>query len=1049
MNSNQGSPSNDSYKVNSSVGKSPGFGILPTEQIFPWIVIYCIALLAWVLHFPGLTFIRAFIYATIAGLAYWWLTGSRPYQFWDMVRALPLFQKTWFRARVPVNWNENTGLPEKAHIGDKKVSISSQKPEKLSPIEDCFDLVCYGEMRIQAMNVGFRLLRNRKTGELRFVFEWQLQGVHPQLSESKAKAYIANLRKGLPEFPQGETFTVVQTSYTTDEDAQSDYDRQLEKTDNPLVQALIVSKKVRTRELKKRSFRRVQTVLVRATYSPSLARAEDSDLLSQGIKRILSAWETLAGEKEELDHKRLTKIVSLAFSEGFLRWHSILTNIMLLEAQPYTAVESWQEDYQVLHKSSAPPIPQLLILESQGLRTEISDPHLHATTVLLQGDRGKSTVPIRNPEWVYLPAQGVYEGFMQIDRPNTFVSAKDMALFLWKVIAKERAYDCRIVTEYSVANRAYQKFNLERLTRNSNTMSERALLDKDVNVVAEGRVKESVQARKALEEGDNIMLVGSGIFLRRRNPQALDHDFSGLKDCFPGTEPYREQNITPRIWLQSLPWTWEGFLQAPSDRRDHYLSRDAAGLIDAVTTRPIDKQGVELICLEGGTPIFLDAFSPDKHLRLAIFGQPRTGKSIFQAEWVVQAFIRGYPVVGFDFPRPNDGSSTYQDLVNRIAECGGRAFYYDIGKFSNNMLHMPDFSGLDDPRERRQEVINFQINATVIIAIGDISDPLLEQSVRALVTQSLVDFHAQQEIVERYQAANRAGIGTPEWEATPTYYDYLEFLKVWLKEHLEINTLTPSNTQKEAASLLVEQLKACLKGPLGRAIARPSSFPPNTDLLIFSLRNLSSSYEAAVLALAGYSALLNRALTSDISFFFTDESPILFRFPAISRIVGQLCANGGKWGVRVILSGQDSRTIYESDAGKQIYGTLNAKMVTYIDSADKQSFVDQLGLDSEMLERCCNGQFRPSSSALRSHWLLNINDQYYVCAHYPSELLLSLTANNPDEAAARKRITSQYSNPVEGMIAFSQHYIQARRSGTPINEIGLSSDRSRHLKALP
>lgn len=47
------------------------------------------------------------------------------------------------------------------------------------------------------------------------------------------------------------------------------------------------------------------------------------------------------------------------------------------------------------------------------------------------------------------------------------------------------------------------------------------------------------------------------------------------------------------------------------------------------------------------------------------------------------------------------------------------------------------------------------------------------------------------------------------------------------------------------------------------------------------------------------------------------ESTILSAYPIISRLIGRLCANGAKAGIRVFLSGQDPDTIMNSVAGVQ------------------------------------------------------------------------------------------------------------------------------------
>jgi len=63
----------------------------------------------------------------------------------------------------------------------------------------------------------------------------------------------------------------------------------------------------------------------------------------------------------------------------------------------------------------------------------------------------------------------------------------------------------------------------------------------------------------------------------------------------------------------------------------------------------------------------------------------------------------------------------------------------------------------------------------------------------------------------------------------------------------------------------------------------PSTFEPEVSCLVFALKGISDNYQAAVYALAAYSALLQRALSQPACLFILDECPILFEFDAISN----------------------------------------------------------------------------------------------------------------------------------------------------------------------
>lgn len=147
---------------------------------------------------------------------------------------------------------------------------------------------------------------------------------------------------------------------------------------------------------------------------------------------------------------------------------------------------------------------------------------------------------------------------------------------------------------------------------------------------------------------------------------------------------------------------------------------------------------------------------------------------------------------------------------------------------------------------------------------------------------------------------------------------------------------------RNAQSQIQLQLEYWLDSRVGKEIGRPSSFPTNAQLLVFALRNLSNENEAAILSLSAYSAALRRALESPKSIFFIDESPILFAYPTISRLIGRLCANRAKAGIRVFLSRQDPDTIMNSVAGQQIMQNMNIRLIGRIQPLAIKSFVRSL-----------------------------------------------------------------------------------------------------------
>lgn len=1048
-------PSTNRYVVNQALSKMPGVGWIPVNQVFYWVAIWVLVLVlqkllsTTPLHF---TFQNACFIATILCLSYWALTGAKEHQYLDSFRALAFLQPTWIRAKVKIKWTR-VGLPTKekvGKIGNEWKRLWSKHEDVLVPIEDCSDLVCYGQIDRQGYSVGFYLLEPLQ-GQFRFVFRWRVKGPHPVITEEVARETLEEYwEKGVEGFSFQEDITIEQSSFTDDKDRQAELDGLLDGNDNELAQALIYSQKARTRQISKQGLRKVKKTLIAATYTPGHIDSEDKNYISRILRGIFEItqklWETFTGRKEEMNHRRLEKLVIRAFTKGFLGYHSLFTNTMRLEVQPLTAFESWQEDYAEHHKQPAPPIPQLLVLDEQGMRVKVDEDQLHASTVLFQAERGEPSVPRRNPEWVYLPIHKQYVGLMELGRPKNYLNARNQIRYHWNILERESVYNCRIVSRFTVGNRAMDKFNLERSTVNSTEVAERAMQRRTVDVTAMKNAKQSVAAREALDEGDNVVHVASGIFLYRNNPQTLDQDFAKLADWLPGGAPERERNIVPRLWMQRLPYVNEAFLNLPTDRSQKYLSRHAAGLLNLTSTRSIDPKGLEFVALDGGSPICIDAFDPSRHYRWMIVAKPRSGKSIVTGGYVEMAWLHQQPIVAFDVPRA-DGKSTYSDLVEAIKQCGGKAEYFDIGSKSNNLLHWYDFSNMPDAEYRQQSMQDLRINGTVAVGMGSIHDPSLAEAMNDIVTQSLAAFDAEPQIRALFAAANKAGVGTSDWRKSPTYHHYLAFLTPWLEQYFKENETTLPTHYRDAAGILVQKLRTIIHSRLGKAIAQPSDFDNKLDLLVFALTGERSDYEMKLMALAGYGALLNRALTTEVCHFLVDESPQLFPHPAFAARVGGLATNGAKWGVRLGIISQFPEVVFNSVAGPDIKQTLNTILIGNIEEQVISTLSGALNFRADLLSRCAHASFAPSSSTLRSHWLLKVAGNYTYCGYYPSDLLLALTANDLPEAAARKRVLSYYPEAqVRGNLEFSRLYTAARRAGIPMSQIHSERANSDHTR---
>jgi hypothetical protein len=197
---------------------------------------------------------------------------------------------------------------------------------------------------------------------------------------------------------------------------------------------------------------------------------------------------------------------------------------------------------------------------------------------------------------------------------------------------------------------------------------------------------------------------------------------------------------------------------------------------------------------------------------------------------------------------------------------------------------------------------------------------------------------------------------------------------------------------------------------------------------VFALRNVDNEEDAAVLALSALASSLRCALEHPKSIFFIDEAPILFAFDEIANLVGRLCANGAKSGIRVIICAQDPDTIANSVAGSKILQNVTTRLYGRISRSAVPSFVKHLGVPQNMIARNASKSFFPEKVGLYSKWLLESNGTFTFCRYYPGEIQLAVVANNPGEQMMRTEFLEQEPDRELALASFAQHLVRKIRA---------------------
>lgn len=857
-----------------------------------------------------------------------------------------------------------------------------------------------------------------------FVFGFECRGIHSTLRAEQIDTIFNNIEAGLKDIPSGEKMTLHLGSFISDQQRQQELATLAKNSISPDIKYLLMAERARAKELTKSGIRKPKFLRIYVTYTVEPNAANADDLIEKLLARTESWWLKFKGDISEVENQRLETLITNAYKQGFSRWEQLLGNKMGLDIKPLTATQLWAEIWKRFNDTPPIEIPQLLTLDETGLKEQVySDlastkllvDNIHSTTLLM--DTG---VPCADRKWVNINNR--YIGALTfLEKPGGWADKTSQLRYLWELLSRETVVDTEIFCQLTAANPALVKTTLQRVLKQSNMTALMAQeKSKTIDVNAQLKLKKSVAAQEQLYEGAVPIYTGIAIFVHRPSIEQLDEATRYIENCFQRpAKVIRETEYAWKIWLQSLPIVWEGLLVKPFNRRQLYLTSEVPGLMPLVLTRKGDTQGFELIASEGGTPVHLDLFT--QHKNLALFATTRAGKSVLVSGILTQALAHNIPVVALDFPKP-DGTSTFTDYTEFMESNGA---YFDISKQSNNLFEQPDLRSLT-PEAQRDRILDYTAfleSALITMVLGSSTEnQLLGQTVRSLINLALTAFFQDLSIQKRYHQAMLEGFGSPAWQKTPTLKDFLSFCT---PEHLQLDSV--SSRVEDALSQIQLRLRFWLSSRVGQAISAPSSFRTDAKLLVFALRNLSDSEDAAVLSLSAYSAALRRALSSPASIFFIDEAPILFEFDQIANLVGRICANGAKAGIRVILSAQDPDTIAKSKAAAKILQNLTTRLIGRIQPVAVDSFVDILKYPKEIIARNASESFFPRKEGIYSQWLLDDNGIYTFCRYYPGYEQLAVVANNPHEQTARQQVMQQHTDKYEAISVFARQLVASLR----------------------
>ncbi|UFP93362.1 hypothetical protein [Gloeobacter morelensis] len=892
-----------------------------------------------------------------------------------------------------------------------------KKKDGFTPVEQLVDIVAIGQVEHPELSCGFYILQRKQA--FRCVFALRTPGIHAcQSPEAMADAYVG-LVALCRDLPAGGRLSVRLSSFAESASRLAQLEQLRGREAGEPVDWLIAGEQQRVQGLAADGRRKVSELLLFACWGEWSAQAASRDWIDRVALGVQEWWLSYLGEGAAESQARLHRLVSHAHAHC-RQWLHLLNLTARLAVVPLGAEELMAWAWKQFNTGSPPPPPRLLRLSGDELCEQLHG-DLDFRSALFESPPRLSAEKVS----IGTPEAGMRHCAVLVwdEKPSGFADPAAQLRYLWNLMARQEVVDTEIVVEISTVNERTSRDNAVRLQRQASAgLKTSQRQGKLVDVPQQLKLEEAAELEKSFIEGARPVYLAVCVLVWRSDPLLLAEGCRFISGFFNRpARVVREVSYAWKVFFQSLPFVWEGLLVAPFDRRLELLDEEAPGFLPLVRLIGIDREGVELLSEEGQTPLWLDLYR--RHRNLALFGTTRSGKSVLLEALMRHALARRVPVVAMDFPKP-DGSSTFSDLTAFV-----EGAYFDVGRHALNLFELPDLDGLEERvrAERLEEFQEFLVSALLVMVLGrDVQDPLLSQTVRSLLQLAVGAFFKDLAIRQRYEAATRAGPFTTPWRDYPSLPDLLPFFEAG-----RLGIDTDRSSLRPAFEHIRLRLTYWVGSRVGTRLSSPSTIRADAALLVFALRNVSNAEDMTVLALANYAAALRRALATPASLFILDEAPILFECAEIANLVGRLCANGAKAGVRVIISAQDPDTIEKAPNSSKIFQNLRTRLIGRIEASAIPSFARVFGYTPASLARNASAQFFPNAREVFSRWLLDDGGLLTPVRYYPSFRSLAVVANNPDEQREREaflgEVGGRYPDRLSALSAFTEHYLRMLR----------------------
>jgi hypothetical protein len=904
-------------------------------------------------------------------------------------------------------------------------SATSLKPAKIDkgspliPIERLIDLEAIVNFEREGRTASAYL--SRKGGNYQFTFGWYAKGINPSRTIEKFTMVAESAADGLLDFPQNERLTLHYSSFAGCNGRVQELSSKGRKVASLCMQMIVIDEIAKVQELSARLQRNEHRLMIYCTHTFSPTDIKATDLIQNFLMKADKLYQKYVVKEDIPVDKDFQEMLNKAFSEGFLGWEAILKTRMEMDVTPMQSSHLWDEYNRrfgnIVDEDAIPP--QTILFDEEGQiyeETDIDNAYadIHVSSypfidnkVIPQADRQGMKINDK------LVGVAVFA-----DKPYGWSDYRDQIRYLWKAVFSKMA-DVELFVQITPANAAVINESANLIMRQSETNTSTS---KHTDVKAEGKAKKAKEAQESMIDGSLPFAVGMAWVVHRRTQSEIDSAMLKLSKSFRSPAVVNvEKEYAWKIWTQTLPFALEKLLSKPFDRRLTYLHKEIPPMMGLTKPYTLHSRGVELITDEGNAAFFLDLL---KHFNMLAFGATRSGKSVFVGRVLTEARLCGLPVIIIDIP-PSKAASTFSFWCEAM---GG--IYFDVNEESINIFRRPDVSHLSDEDAEQWLTEHRYFLQSVLMEM--VPDAKSNPTIRSMLVIALDMFFKDEPILDRYKDAERDGFGSEAWQHIPTLATFLDFFK---KHRTELIGENQDEQSKSGSSLIERSISALLTTQVGIAIGRPCTIDSDNELMVYALRGLSDSSgsDAAILAMAAYSAAIRTTLKYPQSVLFVDEFSVLLKYPAIGDLISRLVANAAKAGIRVFMAAQDPDTLSNSAFGPKILQNVGIRVIGRIEDVARESFERILRIPPELIAKNADEDFKLNAAELYSSWLIDTAGNRSYARYYSPRTLLGMLANNPHESAAREAYFQYFNGDLfKAIHAFSTALARSIQQDIPI-----------------